>query len=64
MVCWFLTVCWLFVGDGSLLVVGLLVDFLLVVFVGYGFLLVVFIGYGFLVTGGLLVFDCLLVVCW
>ena len=40
MVCLFLTVCWLFVGNGCLLVVG------------------------FLVIGGLLVFDCVLVVCW
>ena len=72
MVCWFLTVCWLFVGNGSLLVVGLLVGFcwlfdgwllIMVVcwlFVGNGCLLVV----GFLVVGGLLVFDWLLVVCW
>ena len=33
---------------------------LLIVFVGNGCLLVV----GFLVIGGLLVFDCLFVVCW
>ena len=52
-VCW-LGFCWLF--DGWLLIV--FVGYWL--FVGNGCLLVVV----FLVIGGLLVFDCLFVVCW
>ena len=51
MVCWFLIVCSLFVGNGSFLVCWLVFCWL-------------FDGYGFLVTGGLLFFNCLLVVCW
>ena len=54
MVCWFLTVCWLFVGNGSLLVCWL-------IFVGW--LLVVFVGY-WLFVDRLFFVGCVVVVCW
>ena len=54
MVCWFLSVCWLLVGNGSLLVCWLVFCWLF-----DGLLLIVFVGY-WLFVGCLLV----MVVCW
>ena len=55
MVCWFLTVFWLFVGNGCLLVVGLLGVCLLVIVLDY--LLVMVLGRSLVVVLGL-------VACW